>query len=274
MATLSLLVFWSAIVPLSVAFYRQRGTSLVHAMAWVLLAWLAWGVVLTMAAGSGAPLTAGRYVGLCLITCAGVAVLGARYPRAGAWNFVVGGLLAVLLLPWMEGFLTGAEVRLSEVRAVFLIGALGLIVVNYLVTRLAPAAILLGIGCGLELASLLTESASGNRGFFPWEVTAGLAFGLAPWAAWGSLHWRPAPASAGDAIWQDFRDRYGLAWAQLVREQFNRAAANAGLPVELGWGGLRAVPNAPPADATHLDSSRSILESLLKRFGLLGAEAE
>jgi hypothetical protein len=274
MATLSLLVFLSAIIPLTVAWNRQRGTSLVHAMGWVVLAWLGWAVELALAASGSSPLTGGRYAGLCLILCAGVAVLGARYPRAGAWNFVVLGLLAVLMLPWMEGFLTGIDVKLSEVRAVFLIGTLFLIVLNYLFTRLAPAAILVGIGCSLELAALLTASGEGNPALLPLNATAGLTLALAPWAAWLSLSRRPIPASAVDTMWQDFRDRYGLAWAQLVREQFNRAALHAGYRVELGWRGLRSTGDAVHPDAATQESCRVLLESLLKRFGLLGTEAE
>jgi hypothetical protein len=279
MATVSCLLLLSSAVPLTVAWYRLRGTSLLYAMGWVLLAWLGWAIVLGWAAITESPAMVGRYASLCLIACAGVAVLGARHPRAEAWNFVVLGLLAILLLPWMEGFLTGSNVELSGVRAVFLIGALSLIVINYLVTRLAPGAMLLGIGCGLELAALIYPPAQGQGWFMPWEVSAGLTFGLAPWAAWLSLGHRPKQASGVDAIWRDFRDRYGLAWAQLVREQFNRAAANAGYPVELSWSGLRATGDtshqvAEPLDPATVESCRVLLESLLKRFGLLGKEAE
>jgi hypothetical protein len=39
-----------------------------------------------------------RYLALCLTGCVGVAVLGARRPGVGAWDFVLLGLLAVLLL--------------------------------------------------------------------------------------------------------------------------------------------------------------------------------
>ena len=277
MAMFALFVFLTGIIPLTVAWSRHRGTSLVYAVAWAMLAWLAWAIVLAQAACSTSELSAGRYAGLCLIVCAGVAVFGARHPRAGAWNFVVLGLLAVLLLPWMEGFLTGFDVQLSGVRAAFLGTALLLNVINYLATSHVLAAMLLGVGCFLELVPLLSESKAGNDAFLAWNVCAGLSFGLAPWIAWLSLRWRPAATTSVDAIWQSFRDRYGLAWAQLVREQFNRAVENAGYPVELGWHGLRAttdgIDNARDPDAVMQESCRVILESLLKRFGLLGTEA-
>lgn len=273
MKTLSLLIFLSGIVPLIVAWNRQRGTSLIHAMGWVMLAWLGWAIVLVQAAGTTSPLTAGRYTGVCLIVCAGVAVLGARSPRAGAWNFVVLGLLPVLMLPWMEGFLTGVDVQLSDVRAAFLFGAILLLVVNYLGTALGPAALLVGLGCDLELASLLRDIGV-QRMFGDWNVIVGLTFGMAPWIAWLALRRRSAAASAVDVVWLDFRDRYGLAWAQLVREQFNRAVANAGYPVELGWSGLRTAGDTCRPDPAMQESCRAILESLLKRFGLRGTEAE
>src|SRR5262245_48548375 len=98
MTTLAFFIMLSGVVPLAVAWRRLRGTSLTHAMAWVVAAWLAWAALLGAAAWSPSPLRAGRHAGLCLIVCAGVAVFGARRPGVGAWNFVVAGLLAVLLL--------------------------------------------------------------------------------------------------------------------------------------------------------------------------------
>ena len=90
--------------PLGRAWLANRRSSLAHALAWAALAWLAWlGVALAEAWGLGVPVAA-RYVALCLTGCAGVAVLGARRPGVVAWNFVVLGLLVVLLLPLAEGW--------------------------------------------------------------------------------------------------------------------------------------------------------------------------
>src|SRR5437868_1505128 len=83
----------SGAAPLWAAARANRGTSLAYAVGWAWLAWMAWGLALF----AGGP--AAGHLALGLTGCAGVAVLGARRPGAGAWNFVVVGLLAVVLLP-------------------------------------------------------------------------------------------------------------------------------------------------------------------------------
>ena len=80
-----------------------------------------------------------------------VAVLRARRPGAAAWNFVVAGLLAVLLLPVAIQF---GQVRLNAFDAVFLSGAtVGFL--NHLPTRLAAVILPIGVACALECVSLL-----------------------------------------------------------------------------------------------------------------------
>jgi hypothetical protein len=204
-----------------------------------------------------------RYLALCLTGCAGVAVLGARRPGVGAWNFVLLGLLAVMLLPVAQGLLLGGK-PLDTLRLLFLGATLLVGLLNYLPTRLALAALLLTAGCGWELLSLADP---------PWlpprlgEVRPGwLCVALAPWV--GLLGWRgagPAP-SEFDRIWLDFRNRFGLVWGQRVREQFNRAAANAGWPVTLYWQGLLRTPGAT-LEAKAQEEIVATLRALLKRFG-------
>src|SRR5262249_5208603 len=108
MSAVASIIFWAAIIVDLVLIWSlwraNRQTSLSHAVAWGIAAWLAWvGVFLADDLGNGAPTHTGRYVALCFTSAAGVAVLGARRPGVGAWNFVVAGLLAVLLLPIAEG---------------------------------------------------------------------------------------------------------------------------------------------------------------------------
>jgi hypothetical protein len=92
--------------------------------------------------------------------------------------------------------------------------------------------------------------------------------GLAPWAGWAAWRWQaPAPAAI-DRLWREFRDRYGLVWAQRLREQFNRAAANAGWPVELSWHGLKTNRGAGPITPELQSAGLETLQALLKRFGL------
>src|SRR5581483_7328575 len=94
-----------------------------------------------------------RYLALSLTGCAGIAVLGARRPQVVAWNFVVLGLLGVMLLPVLERSVIGAS-SLDWVRMVFLGGTLLVGVLNYLPTRAAPAAVFLAGFCVFEMIYL------------------------------------------------------------------------------------------------------------------------
>jgi hypothetical protein len=252
---------WGAVLlgggwPLWRAWRVNAGTTLRPALLWTAAAWMAW---LAVACGDwiGGGGRLGPYVALALTGCAGVAVLGARRPGVGAWNFVVAGLLAVLLLPVAEGL---GQPRLDTTRLAFLAVTVAAGLANYLPTRFLPAALALGAGCAVAVADLAG-----------WPATEGVTVAgrflvaVAPWLA-QACALRPPPASGFDRAWLAFRDRYGFLWAQRQREQFNRAAANAGLAVELGWSGLR-----PPEDGTRdrPDPTECLatLHAVLRRFG-------
>jgi hypothetical protein len=247
----------TAALPLGVAWVRNRGTTLRHALLWGWLAWLAWLVVVGGGAvrpAWGGPL--GRYLALCLTGCAGVAVLGARRPGAAAWNLVVLGLLAVLLLPVAEGF--GTQ-RLNPFYLAFLGATLAVALLNYLPTPLAPAVIALAVGCGLEITGLAMELPE----WLTLTVGGHVLIGLTPWFALAALSWRPKAATEFDETWLRFRNRYGVVWGQRTREQFNRAAANAGWPLTLTWHGLRLSGEGTP---TNPSLALEVLCALLKRF--------
>jgi hypothetical protein len=241
--------------PLTRAWRANRRTALGHAAGWALAAWAAWTAAAWLAAlapGRDGGLTV--YLALCLTGCAGVAVLGARRPGAGAWNFVVAALLAVLLLPVARGL----GVPRPEVWHLAFLGVtLGVGLVNYLPTRLGLAALFAAAGCGVEVARLVAVGPAG-------EFAGRALLGLAPWVGWLVVTGAPAPASEFDRLWMAYRDRFGLVWGQRMREQFNRAAANAGWPVVLGWRGLRAEGAGTPPGAAQAVAT---LQAVLKRFG-------
>jgi hypothetical protein len=253
---LAALLLLTAIYPLGVAWVRNRATTLWHPLLWTGLAWLVWLVVLAVGAiwpGFDGPL--GHYLALCLTGCAGVAVLGARRPTVGAWHFVVAGLLAVLLLPVAEGF---GKPRLNAVYLTFLGATLAVALLNYLPTPLAPAVILLAAACGSEIAGLANAELLDGL-----TMAARCLVGLTPWVALAALGWRGKAATDFDRTWLRFRDRYGVVWGQRTREQFNRAAVNAGWPVTLAWHGLEASGDGvPPDKALALET----LRAMLKRF--------
>jgi hypothetical protein len=250
------LLFLTGFYPLVEACRANRDTTLRQAVLWALVAWAAWvGAAWAGALGPGPDAGLVRYVALCLSGCAGVAVLGARRPGVGAWNFVVVGLLAVLLRPLAEGL---GELRLGLPHLAFLAATLAVGLLNYLPTRLGPAAVLFGAGCGVEVARL--------AGVVPGEsveLAGRCLLATAPWSGWLACR-RPGPATEFDALWRAYRDRFGLVWGLRAREQFNRAAANAGWAVCLHWGGLRPARQGVPEDP---GPALAALRAILKRFG-------
>jgi hypothetical protein len=259
------LIFATGIYPLALAWQANRGTTLFQAVHWAGAAWLAWGIAVGGAdLFSETGLHVARYVALCLTSCAGVAVFGARRPGIGAWNFVLLGLLAVMLLPLAEGALARGALHLEGPRTIFLAATLAVIVINYLPTRLGPAALLLGGGGTLQLLALAGSLPSSREPAL--EVVSGVALAFVPWAAWERLRARPPAASEFDRIWLDFRDRFGLVWSQRLREQFNNSANHAGWPVILRWQGLRIVPGVEVVGAAEQEAMLTALQALLKRF--------
>lgn len=236
--------------PLALAWMANRQTTLSIALVWTVIAWAVWTArVFTAGQGEMTQQTS-SFLALCLSGCAGVAVLGARRPGYKAWNFVVAGLLFVLLLPLASGF---GKPRLESAQFMFLIGTLAVGLLNYLPTRLWPAVLLAGAAFSLELIRLAEITISWD---VMWESYFLLA--LSPWAA--LIMQRLAPSSNEfDRLWLGFRDRFGFLWAQRIREQFNNSAASAGWTARLSWSGLR------PTSACN-DDLLTTLQAVLKRF--------
>jgi hypothetical protein len=138
-------------------------------------------------------------------------------------------------------------------------------VLNYLPTRLGPAAGLLGLGCVWEMLALLAPGVlTGPTGL---DFSPGwLCLALVPWAALLAWKGRPRADSAFDALWRRFRDGFGLVWGQRLRDQFNRAAANAGWPVYLTWRGLIYTARVLPPDESLQATLLATLRAMLKRF--------
>jgi hypothetical protein len=259
MPTLYAILLLAGLWPLVKAWRANRTTSLFHAIHWGLAAWLAWCWALLVGEPDWAGLEPARYIALSLTACAGVAVLGARRPQVVAWNFVVVGLLAVMLLPLAEGLVLGTD-PIDPLRIFFVSATLGVGVLNYLPTRYAPAAFLLGLAGAGELLALFAPERLPGRGELPFIHLLLLAV---PWVGWACRRGPRSARSEFDTLWLDFRDRLGLLWGQRVREQFNAAAANAGWPVRLYWQGLlrhgRGEVIAPDAQEQITQTLRAVL---------------
>jgi hypothetical protein len=239
--------------PLVRCFFANRRTSLRDALVWALAAWLAW--VLHLFAWYHTGNSAFRFWALGLTCCSIVAVLGARRPHVAAWNLVVLGLLVVLSLPTLQHWFLGIG-GLDLILSLLLPATLLIGVLNYLPTRLATVALVIGVACGAETVLLLMPDWRAPE----WLTHFGLLILLCPWL--GLLAWGRGPRGRNelDEMWLRFRDRYGLLWGQRVREQFNNAAGNAGWPVVLLWRGLRLEKGEATTEMTRT------LKALLKRF--------
>jgi hypothetical protein len=183
---------------------------------------------------------------------------------------VVVGLLAVNLLPLAESLVTGTALTLGVFRTFCLAATLGAGILNYLPTRMAPAAVLLLCGCGAELAALLLLP-SGNNRDASLVAMGWLALAYTPWAAYWSIRRRKSARSEIDTLWLDFRDRFGFAWAVRLRDQFMRSAVHAGLPVVLRWQGFQFQSGNSPLDAGVRAEIETTLRALMKRFDVGGA---
>jgi hypothetical protein len=250
MAWACLLVLVSGAWPLFRAWRANRRTTLHQAVAWMTAAWALWVIVLFLEAREDR--TAGPlpcYLALGLTACAGIAVLGARRPGVGAWNFVVLGLLAVLLLPVAEGW---GEPRLREPHLIFLAVALAVVLLNHVPTRLGYAVLCYAPVCGVEWARLAGIQVEPGL-----LLTARVLLALTPWVGLLSLKLRRTTGEL-ESTWLRFRDSYGFLWAQRLREQFNTAAQNAGWPITLRWQGLEGLVESPEA--------LELLRTTLKRF--------
>jgi hypothetical protein len=89
---------------------------------------------------------------------------------------------------------------------------------------------------------------------------------VVPWIAFASLRRARRLDDPANQTWLDFRDRYGLIWAQRMREHFNRSATNFHLPVELRWQGFKwRRPDPIPGER---DDAARLLQAVLQRFGI------
>jgi hypothetical protein len=257
------LVYLTSVYPLTLAWWSNRRTTLLHALSWTLAAWTCWCGCFLLSEGSEHQTA--RYLALCLTGCAGTAVLGARRPIVGAWNLVLIGLLAVLLLPLGEHAVLGTGL-LDPLRLIFVAGTLSVGVLNYLPTRLAVPMLVVGLVSAGELFVLADpEGAAACQAFL---VHAGpLLLAAACWIGWALMRRPDQSLAEFDQIWLAFRDRFGLMWGQRVREQFNQAAKNADWPVILRWSGLRRTSRDRPLPAATQTIIVDAMRAMLRRFG-------
>lgn len=265
----------SLVWPTALAWNRARGTALRPAVAW-------WGIAIALGivgqlvglgedAGTGRP-GSGHwvYVSALASLAALISVLNARSPGGGAWAILMGLLVLVFLLPWLEGSgLARTErgwerLRLAAPWTLFF-GLLVLAgVTNFLPTRYGPAAGWLGLGFVLiYLAMTRTDWPVDRRGaawwLFPWTQAA------ATWSAWRRSGRRGPARSELERIWLRFRDHWGVVWALRVQERFNRSAESLRWPIRLGWQGVEPAIGVEATSPVPAEAAATLV-GLLRRF--------
>jgi hypothetical protein len=260
------LIFLTGIYPFWEAWKHNRRTTLLYALSWAFVGWLVWGWIIGAEIVRAEPASPGvRYLAVSLEGCAGVAVLGARRPGVAAWNFVVVALLVVMLFLSVESRLAGDDLILNRLKIVGLSSVVAVGVLNYLPTRMAPAAVLFGLSSFIEISTLCASDSLATS-LRQAEPISRLMLALAPWAACAAMRWRTSSVSEFDRRWLRFRDSFGLVWGQRLREQFNQAAKHAGWPVILRWQGLRLAGGAAYPDSAAQQEMLGTLQALMKRF--------
>jgi hypothetical protein len=263
------------IVGLSVLFSRRRAieqTTLVSASWWALGTVVGWSAAelaagLSLVSSSTSALV--RYCAVTLSFCPVIALLGAKRPQHGAWNFIVVSLWAIVALPAAENLLLrrGISITVGEARGWFLWILILLGPINFAPTRFWLPSLLIAAGQAAALAGVLPvlrNVAGGSHDVFGLVlVTAAIA------AAELLSRSERRCANAFDRLWLNFRDSFGLLWALRVQERVNSLARQEGWDLELGWSGF--MRRSSGERLTAIDSAiepalRTSLKGLLRRF--------
>lgn len=265
-------------IPLWQAWHGARGTALRPAIAWMAAAIGLGGLALAVAIGE--PLATGRpwaghlaYLSSLCSLAALTTVLNARRPGAAAWAILMGLLVLVLLIPWLEGSglvhgrTMASRLRLEPPWSLFYAGLVLVGVGNYLPTRFGGAALLLGLGLAVVWLGLTHPGWPPERRAWLWVAGPGLTV-VAVWTAEAIACRNRKAHSDLDRLWLWFRDRWGVVWALRVQERFQGVAEASGWPLRLTWSGTVPVVEKPGASRPDdsEDPAVATLMALLRRF--------
>ncbi len=201
--------------------------------------------------------------------CPWIAVLGARRPTVRVWNwFVLVPLAAVLLWPvalcWMP---RGPDRLILETP--HLIGFVLVLIMgtgNFLGTIRTPLALgMIAVEAGL-LWSVRVVDDTGHLAPLLRSMSAGLLFSLVLGATASRWPVRP-PESPWQRLWDDFRNSFGIVWANRLAERVNAEAARGNWSIRLQPGGfVSTTPGSAPDFAPNGAQLDHTLRWLLRRF--------
>ena len=229
---------WGAVV--------VRGSTAVPAACWAVLAAGALAVEAGVRTAGGladpAAAAAVRLVVTALGVCPAMALLGAKRPQHGVWQFIVAALAVVIALPALSALLVrpGTMPDVGPLWPWFLLALLAVGWMNFVATRRAVAASLIVAGQGLLAREFLPLVAAPATAAADATGAVALAAGALLAAAQAVVSGR---RPAGGAAWIDapflaLRETLGAAWALRIAERFNAVAADRGWPCRLGFAGL------------------------------------
>ena len=256
-------------------FWQIRGTTLTAPCLWVLtaVAGLAIAAAIGVESDPESPqinLSALRFATATLTFCPLMAVLGAKRPQDGGWQWVVLTLWIVVIWPAVQAVLLPQGVRLELFVAwkLFLVGLIALGLMNYLPTRHAWSALLVAAGQFV----LLDEFVS-NFQWLPPEWILPVGLGCLTWAAVLASRTHANDCSttqleSSTARWRKFRDAFGAFWALRILGQINQNAEVRNWPMRLGWSGFASEDAQQDSQPTEeqLAELEQQMTTLLRRF--------
>jgi hypothetical protein len=204
-----------------------------------------------------------RYTAAVLLIAPTLALLGAKRPQNGAWQFIVFTLVTVLLLPVMQGWAFGD--RSPSIHPLFLWVIATHILIgffNYLPTRYVGPVFFLASGQTFMAAEHFPAPLTQLTSF--WRLTIPCLFIALFWANYLARN-TPSIAPCVSLLWRDFRDAYGLVWGLRIAERLNASAQKHGWPVEFTWGGM-IVRDGAELDAETRHRVEREMRSHLRRF--------
>ncbi|MEZ6057444.1 MAG: hypothetical protein R3C01_12150 [Planctomycetaceae bacterium] len=273
MALLTTILFLLSFVALFRTGRQLAETTLISAYWWSVVAMAIWGGVYLL----DVQLTRLEhpiaetcwYVTVLFALTPLVAVLGARRPGVGAWNwFVVVPLLAVFGLfavtNWrLEGMSAPIKVPAPLLAGLGVVMAMGL--GNYLPTRYFVTVCLMGLAMLLVLlpVSTFVELSHSQSRLIRLAATS-LLCGSVLFGAWASRMVRTIECPIS-RLWNDYWDSFGLIWAIRLSERFNAKANEEQWPWRLGALGLEPFPPREGKDAEEFDRPTPAEEAAMMR---------
>lgn len=257
--------------------WLARGSTAVPAGCWAAVAAMALAIEMACRAAGGladpAASASARVVTLAVACCPTMALLGAKRPQHGVWQYIVVSLAVVLAMPAMTAALMRPGIPpdvhpLGRWFAVFLL-AVGWM--NFAGTRHGVAAALITVGQVILARPVLPFSTVAAGESLLLEAAACWLTALGACLAAAQSVWFPAistaPSPAVARIEQPFlalRETLGAAWTLRIAERFNDLADARGWPCRLSFGGLE-VGGDPLDDSWHRDAQRAF-GALARRF--------